>query len=374
MKVLHVLPTRDPRYGGPIFGTEAIDRISREKGLDSFIYPRRNKSNYGRILAYYPGLKELRKLELLMKGMSIISLHGLWTIPTTIAAFFSRRFKIPYIICPHGMLDHWSLRRSRWKKVICAAISERRNLDKASGIRFLNDEELEEAKDFGLKAPTFVLPNGVDLMGFDSLPQKKILEQNYPETKDKVIALFLGRIHPKKGFDLLIPALFEVRKNFPDLHLIIAGPDEGGYKKQVTHLISKYSLDKAVTFTGFVIGDSKKTLLGGADFFVLPSYQEGDSVAIKEAMASCLPVLITPACHFPEVTFSQTGIIVNTRVEEISEALIQLSRNSDLRKQMGKNARTLIEDRYTWDHVVDHLIEIYKDILSSQFRSSCWRL
>jgi glycosyltransferase involved in cell wall biosynthesis len=198
---------------------------------------------------------------------------------------------------------------------------------------------------------------------YGHLPSAQALHEVCPRLNGKVVALFLGRLHPKKGFGLLMPALAEAVKLIPDLHLLVAGPDEGGYKAQLDTLIEQYALQDHVTFLGMVQGQRKLEAFGAAHFFVLPSHQEGDSVAVKEAMASGLPVVITPACHFPDVTINQAGLVVEPQVQVLTNALLTLGGNECLRQQMGCQARLLVKEHYTWQAIAHRLVREYEHIL-----------
>lgn len=374
MRVLHVLPTLSPTYGGPVSGASAIAKFSTQQGVPSFVYPPWGTWGGGRSLAYLPGPAQFACLVRQVKSMDIVMVHGIWTLATSIAALLAGYHAIPYIVNLHGMLDRWSLRRSRWKKQFYGALIERSVLRRASGMRFLNEEELEEARDFGLEAPAFILPNGVAMDEFADLPSRNNPASPFHHLQNRTVVLFLGRLHSKKGLSILIPALAQARQVQPDLHLILAGPDEGGFRKQVERWAVKHGLTGSVTFTGMVTGQSKREVLGAADFFVLPSYQEGDSLAVKEAMAASLPVLITPACHMPEVAEQNSGLIVEPNEGQVAEALIVLASDRNILRTMGTNGRRLMERKYGWKSIVGQFIEIYGDILRGEFSSAAWRL
>jgi glycosyltransferase involved in cell wall biosynthesis len=217
----------------------------------------------------------------------------------------------------------------------------------------------------------FVLPNGVDLTEFRDLPSRDELEVRYPHLQGKVVALFMGRIHLQKGLDVLIPALEKAIKEVPSLHLVIAGPDERNYRAVIEQSVREAKLTSAVDFVGSVFGQDKRLALGGADFFVLTSHHEGDSVAVKEAMAAGLPVLVSRACCFPEISDQGMGIIVTQDVDEIADGLIRLGESKELRRSMGMKARLFINNCYRWEDIVDRLIGIYQDILAGKRSSHC---
>lgn len=374
MRVLHVLPTRTIEYGGPVAVAEAIVGELCHQGIDASLYPFSDRTPGGGTGVVTVARESWTKIRDAVSGSDLVHIHGLWNFPATVAARAARGARIPYVITPHGMLDRWALRKSRLKKTIFGLFFERKNLSAASGLHFLNAEEMEEAKDYALSSPSFILPNGVHAERYACLPHRTTLEERYPQCRGKVLALFLGRLHPKKGFDLLLPAFSRATATAPKLHLLIAGPDEGGYKNVLLEIVKRNNLSACVTFMGMVQGKTKLEVFGAADFFVLPSHQEGDSIAVKEAMASGLPVVITPACHFPEVTAFNAGLVVRPDEDELCQALETLATCRNDRNLMGINAVRIITGRYTWPRIVERLLQIYEDVVAREITSRDWHL
>ncbi len=360
-RVLHVLPTRAKEYGGPVAVAEALASECRQLGWQASIYP---------ALPDEASPDAAPHLLAAVRASDVVHVHGLWYLAGTVAAMAARWSNKPYVLTPHGMLDHWALGRSRMKKRLYGTLFERRNIAAAARLHFLNTEELAEARDYGEPFQPFVMPNGVVVGDYSALPERQTLHAEVPELQGKVVALFLGRLHPKKGFAALIPALADAVKSQPGLHLLIAGPDEGGYKAQLDKLIEQHHLSAHVSFLGMVQGQRKLAALAAADFFVLPSHQEGDSVAVKEAMACALPVIITPACHFPEVQTRQAGLVVSPQAVAVTQALVQLAQDPSLRARMGRQARQLVEEQYTWHQLGKRLIGVYDEVLRSDLRGS----
>jgi glycosyltransferase involved in cell wall biosynthesis len=265
-------------------------------------------------------------------------------------------------VTPHGMLDHYSVRRSAAKKRIYAAVAERRTLRGASALHFFNAEEAAEAQDFMPLPRYFLLPNGVEVARFAGLPGRDELERMVPETRGRIVALYLGRIHPKKGLDVFLPAMAKVKA--PELLLVIAGPDEGGYKQEVEALAASLDLAKQIHFVGPVEGDAKRRLLGGSDFFILPSHQEGDSVAIKEALAAGLPVLISDKCHQPEVEEARAGVVTSDTIDGVAAGLGILLLQEE-RAARGAAARRFAQ-RFDTAALADRLARVYRAIASGE--------
>ena len=209
-----------------------------------------------------------------------------------------------------------------------------------------------------------MLPNGIDVERFADLPDREALHRRFPLARGKKVVLFLGRLHPKKGLPLLVAALARVATTHPDVLLMIAGPDEAGHRAEVEALVARERLQGCVIFTGPVGHDDKRLLLGGADVFVLASHQEGDSVAVKEALAAGLPVIITRACHFPQVAREPAGLVIDASVDAVQGAIEQLCDDSALRARLSVNARSLIEREYRWDQLGARLVRQYEELLA----------
>jgi len=224
--------------------------------------------------------------------------------------------------------------------------------------------EARNAKKIGLQATLKIIPGGVDLKVFSRLPSSTEFERTYPELRDKKVILFLGRLHKVKGLDLLTRAFGRIhREGLDDVWLVIAGPNEGGYRTQVERGLREEGVLDRTTFTGMITGKEKLSALARCDLFVLPSYSEGFSVALLEALASGCPVVITNRCNFPEVAQAEAGLVIEPHVEDLTNALIKLLRNNALRLRMGQNARAMIEDGYSWGKIGNQFEEFYTECL-----------
>jgi glycosyltransferase involved in cell wall biosynthesis len=361
MRVLHVLPTRAAEFGGPVKVAEEMARQLRPHGIECELFPEPGVELPQRV-AYYPGLRRSLALAAAVRRADLVHVHGLWTLPTTGAAACSRAAKKPYIVTPHGMLDRWCLRQSTTKKRVYAAVAERRMLRRASSIHFFNAEEAAEAQDFIELPNYFLLPNGVKVADFADLPGRAELEAMLPLARGRVVALYLGRIHHKKGLDVFLPAMAKVAD--PTLLLVVAGPDEGGYKAEVEAQATSLGIDRQIHFVGPVAGEEKRRLLGGSDFFVLSSHQEGDSVAIKEALAAGLPVLISDKCHQPEVDEARAGVVTADTIDGVVEGLRVMLR-ADERAARAAFARRFAE-RYDSAALATRLASIYQAVVNGR--------
>ncbi|HVO69049.1 MAG TPA: glycosyltransferase, partial [Aggregatilineaceae bacterium] len=211
-----------------------------------------------------------------------------------------------------------------------------------------------------------VVPNGVQLRDFAHLPPREPFRMWW-KLGDGLVVLFLGRLHARKGLQLLIPAFAEAIKVVPDARLVIAGPDEG-MLATLKALTNEFNLDGRVAFTGMLTGDEKLAALAAADLFVLPAVGEGFSMAVLEAMACGLPVLLTPGCNFPEVVDAGAGMVVPREIGPLSEALGALLIDGERRVSMGRLARELVQQRFTWPQVVAQMVDVYRRVSNQKGR------
>jgi len=177
------------------------------------------------------------------------------------------------------------------------------------------------------------------------------------------VVLFMGRLDAVKGLDILIPAFARASGSRDDLFLVIAGPDRG-YGTEAARLIRKAGLSHRSAMVGTLHGDHRLAALARADVFVLPSYSEGFSVAVLEALATGCPVVITQECNFPEVAAAGAGLVVEPETGQVADALARILDRPELAHQMRANARALIEERYTWDRIAALFADMYRSILA----------
>lgn len=276
------------------------------------------------------------------------------------------RHHIPYIVAPRGMLEPWALAYKTTKKRLYYHLLERPALNRASALHALASPEAINLKDLNLKPPIVTLPNGLSPADLPPLADPNLFYQHFPHTQGKTLILFLGRIDPKKGLDLLAPAFAQVQAHHPNTHLIIAGPDNIGFLPTAQQYFQTAHCAKAVTFTGLLSGPLKAAALAAATLYIAPSYSEGFSMSVLEAMASGLPCIITTGCNFPEATNAQAAHVVPIAADALAQAMLRCLADLPTAKAMGDRARQFILANYTWDRIATQLIEVYTAILDEQ--------
>jgi len=262
------------------------------------------------------------------------------------------------LVSPHGMLEPWALNRSNWKKKAAGILFENKNLQKADCLHALCLPEAENIRRLGLKNPIAIIPNGVDLD--ELVPPSGAIFEKFPEIKGRRRILFLSRLHPKKGLGNLLQAWQKMAPDFKDWQLLIAGSGDQAYEQELKAFSKEQLSNKSVVFLGQVQGEDKKQILAAADVFILPSFSEGFSMAILEAAAAGLPVLLTPECNFPELARSNAAIEITTDAAGIEKGLRQtLELTDEQRKTTGQRGHELIKKSYTWPAIADQMCRVY---------------
>lgn len=295
-------------------------------------------------------------------GADLIHLHGLWQYPSLACA----KAKLPYLTTIHGMLDQWAVKNSGFKKQVAGFLYEKSALKKANCLQAFTLQEYNDIRNYGLKNPVCIIPNGVDIPEdvnrLESLtpPWKKIVGK---ETKS---LLYLGRLHKKKGLTNLIKAwrtLHEMDKA-KDWRLVVAGWDQLGYEAELKELVRTFEIAHLVHFIGPQFNSDKHLSFLHADGFILPSYSEGLPMAVLEAWSYKLPVLMTKHCNLPEGFEANAAIEISPTVESITNGLIQFfSKTQEEAIQMGINGKTLVSKKFSWASVSKQLYEVYRWIL-----------
>lgn len=299
-------------------------------------------------------------LEACVRRAEVLHLHGLWQGHTRRGAREARRRLVPYLVAAHGMAEPWALKHKALKKKVYTALVESRNLRQAACLHALSRPEIGHLRSIAPSTPVALIPNGVDLAPFDCLPPRSVLEAEFPELAGKFLLLFLARLHVKKGLDLLAQAMEALAADHPELHLLLAGTDDGA-KTPFLDQMQAAGLADRVTVLGHVGGERARVVWGAADAFVLPSYSEGFSMAVLEALAARRPALITTACHFPELAAADGGIVVQPDRDGVTAGLRDLlERTAAERATLAARGRALVEARYSWDKQAERLAAVYR--------------
>jgi glycosyltransferase involved in cell wall biosynthesis len=295
----------------------------------------------------------------------VVHFHGIWEFMMSSGGRALRRRQIPYFISAHGALTKWARKSSSLKKRIALDLLGTRSfLNHSSGLIYGTSSEFDEASDLQLRAKALIVPNGIDSAAhaLDKRACKERVHALFPQMAEwQTTLLFFGRIHPKKGVDLLVEAAARIFKSRPKVGLLIAGiAEDQAFELQISKFISDNKMGNQVVLTTALTGEAARDALGVADLFVLPSHSEGFSIAIIEALVLGLPVLVSDKCNMNELGDTKAGLICKVDSLDLEEKLrIALSLSKLELEEMGERGRKLAVQKYDWEVVGDQLLAIY---------------
>lgn len=292
----------------------------------------------------------------------VIHMHGIWHFGS-LAPFIIDN-KAVKVITIHGLLDKWAVAHSKWKKQIVTALYQKRLLGKADLIQINNtDEEADVIRYLGYRPKNMVIvPNGMKLEEYTQLPAKGIFRKKHDLRPDQRIVLFMGRLNIKKGLDLLLPAFKEVSSKLPEAVLILAGPDDG-YLTETQSFIDQNGLGAKVKLVGMLTDTDKKEALADADLFVLPSYSEGFSIAVLEAMTSGVPCVVSDRVGFGDyIRKHDAAYLCDLNQADVASGILKILQDSNFAKNVAERAYNMVVDNFDIRVVASQLLEEYKKV------------
>lgn len=387
MKILHVIASVAPRYGGPSKMVLELCKALGDRNHEVYIFTTNIDGDKnldvpvdqyiqmdGFTIRYFPvqsprrftfSLPIFKAFKKKIYNFDIVHIHSLYLFHNLIAGYYCRKYHIPYLIRPHGILDPFLQKRHPVRKKVYNFLIEKRNLNNASAIHYTTNEEMELAKPLNIKASSIVVPNGLDISAFSKLPAYGSFKRKYPALENKKIILFFSRINFKKGMDILVKAFGKVTRARDDIYLVVVGPDNEGYGKKVNKWLEDEGVLNKTLFTGMLLGEEKMAVLTDSDLFVLPSYSENFGIVVAEAMACGLPVVISNKVNiWQEVKQAGAGIVTDCDSDQVADAILKILDDPTRAKEMGEKGKQLVKSQYAWDQVAEKMIETYQNIIT----------
>ena len=378
MNILHLIATLAPESGGPAqaclematavaarghqvsifttdYGAPLDRRLPADETVDIRVFPVQWPTNWK------PSIPMAHFLVETMERYDVIHLHSLYLFHDWVGGILAQRARIPYIVRPHGLLDPYIWEHHRPRKRLVEVLFQTRVLNHAAAIHYTSELEREISGPYAGTAPSRVVPLGVSLENLENLPSAELFLRRFPAAAGKRIVLFLSRLHEKKGLDLLVPAFASAHRVAPELHLVIAGPDDG-VLAATRDRVAAHGIDAAVTFTGMLRGEDKLAAFAAASMFVLPSYSENFGIAVVEAMAAGLPAIVSDQVNIHRDISGQGAIVVPCEVAPLARAIGELAGDPVRTRAMGVEARATARRLYDWPNVAATLEKFYAEV------------
>lgn len=279
--------------------------------------------------------------------------HSLWMMPNVYPGWAAKKYGTPLITSPRGTLSPHAMGSGlRYLKMLFWEFVQKPALVPTSCFHATSMAECLDIRAQGFNQPIALIPNGIDIPPYQKLTQDQV----------KTV-LFLGRIHPIKGLDMLLPAWKAVQDRHPDWILRIVGPDHRGYLDRVKALAKELNLSR-IEFVGPVAGLEKAKELATADLFVLPSYSENFAVSVAEALAAGLPAIVTKGAPWAGLESHQAGWHIDIGVAPLIEGLDQaMSLSAGKLAEMGLKGRKWMGDEFSWEQIAFKMSETYAWLL-----------
>lgn len=379
---IHTVPGLHPNHGGPSRTvtqlTDALAETTKTKvtlvsqGLVGEDFIRGQSRSVQRIvcqssspLSLALGIPLHRRLLTLLRSSrpSIIHNHGVWMGANHWSTALAKKYGIPVVIQPRGMLEPWALAHNSPKKKIALALYQRRDLEEADAFIATSSEESHNLRSFGLRQPIAMIPNGVDLS------HASIWRRARPNDSEPRKVLFLSRVHPKKGLMNLMQAWSAVRPE--GWVLQIAGPDCDGHLGEVLREADRLGVASSVQYLGVLDGTTKDDAYRAADIFVLPTFSENFGVVVAEALSHGVPVITTTGAPWADLAHHKCGWWINVGIAPLVGALSSaVSLTDNERAEMGRRAQAYVR-RFDWNDIANKTAQVYSWLLGATSRPDC---
>lgn len=291
------------------------------------------------------------------QAADVVHNHGVWMMPNIYAGYAARRAGRPFVFSVHGMFAPWAMKRSRWKKALVGLLGQSASLDCVSCFHATAPAECQEIRQLGYSQPVAVVPFGIDVPAAREFC-----------AGDFRTLLFLSRMHPKKGVDVLLQAWRRVQAQFPDWRLVICGPDNEGYLPRMMKLADSLDVER-VDFVGPKYGEDKEKLLDSCELFVLPTFNENFGFVVAEALVRGKPAIVTQSAPWGGLRQYGCGWWIDTGPGALEACLrTALARDAATLAAMGQRGRKWMIRDFSWPRVGEMFDVTYQWLLGQSAR------
>lgn len=398
MNILHIIASVDPKDGGPIEGLNQQAKHRRTRNIPTdvisldapgdvtldnppFTYyplghdkisPQSRARSWNPLWRYRYAPAMVPWLKKNARHYDVIIVNGLWNYTAMAARIALVGGKVPYVVFTHGMLDPWFRKAYPLKGIIKQLFwwfCEGPLLNNASAVFYTTEEEktLAETSFKPYRANGVVVGYGTSDVPASSTEQINTFRALLPNLGERPYLLFISRIHPKKGCDLLIEAFAKIAPKAPNLDLVIAGPDQTGWMNDLTQQAKALGVSERIHWPGMLKGDLKWGAFHGAEAFVLPSHQENFGIVVAEAMAAKKPVLITDKVNiWKEVLSAKAGHVETDTIEGITGLLEHyLAMTEHEKTAAGNNGRKAFLEKFEINVALDSINKALETVISN---------
>jgi len=362
--ILHTLSAIDEEAAGPSYTVPRLCESLIAAGLPTRLavpdwvpgieapsYVERFPLGFGpRRLGRSPAMARWLIEQVKAGAVEILHNHGLWMMPNVYPGRARRAGDVRLVISPRGTVSEWAWNHHRGRKwVMWHLLGQASAMHRADAFHATAEEEYQDLRRLGFRQPVCVLPNGIDVPPPAAKP-----------AGERRTLLYLGRIHKKKGIDLLLKAWAAVGSRFPQWDLVIAGPDDGGFLAQYQALAAELKL-KGVSFPGPVYGQQKLALYRSAHLYVLPTHSENFAMTVAEALAAGTPAIVTRGAPWAGLVDHGAGWWIEIGVEPLVAALQEaLSQPDECLIEMGRRGRQWMARDFSWKAIGQAMAKFYR--------------
>lgn len=303
----------------------------------------------------------IRSLKKMVTSVDLVHLMNHWTPINAIIYACCRQWDKPYVVCPAGALPIYG--RSRFLKKLFNRVVGRKIIQHADAHVGITEIETEQFIEYEVQTNSVtIIPNGINPEEFACLDDVEF--RNKFTIGPNPFILFLGRLNHIKGPDLLLDAFARLHSQYPEFHLVFAGPDEG-MLHDLEKTAEKENIGAMVHFLGFISGKVKSQAYHAAELLAVTSRQEAMSIVALEAGSAGTPILVTDVCGLDGIDEIGGGIVVKPTAKDIHKGLSIILKDRNQLKKMGSNLNRFVVENHTWDVVVNQYIRLFDSILEA---------
>ena len=377
LRIIHTVPSIAVESAGPSYSISRLCESLLDRNVDVILTTLRsaNQKNTPSYLKTFESdgvPKKLGRSTLMQRWLGdaakngevdILHNHSLWMMPNVYPSWVAKKYNIPIIISPRGTLSEAAMSRGFPLKMIFWHAIQRKTLETASCFHATADSEYEDIRRLGFKQPVAIIPNGIDI---------PLVERKLSSSRRKL--LFLGRLHPIKGINLLIEAWVRLSRRFPDWDLDIVGPDNGGYQQELIAMVRRLNVER-VHFKGELSGAAKHNAYASSDLYILPSFSENFGVTVAEAYAAGTPAVVTKGTPWAILEKEHAGWWVDISVDGITAALEEaMSMPRAELERRGAVGRRLMIDDFGWAEIGQKMHQTYEWLMNLNAKPDCVHL